>query len=179
MNETEHPIQSPKTLLKAVLAAIILAIAILMLAVLPAEYGIDPTGLGKKMGLTALAPDENNSEVENIVSCEGASEQNDTVEITVPAMSGLEYKFHMQKGTTLAFDWRTDGAALFFDFHGEPQGDKTGYFKSYEEATKSKSTGTQIIPFTGSHGWYWKNESSSPITLVLNTKGEYQVLGRR
>ena len=179
MNEIEHPIQSTKTLLKASFGALVLAIVILVLAVLPAEYGIDPTGVGKSLGLTALAPSEEEIETAGFATCESGKEQNDTVEITVPAKSGLEYKFHMQKGATLAFDWRTDGKGLFFDFHGEPQGDTTGYFKSYEEATKSKSAGTQIIPFTGSHGWYWKNESSSAITLVLNTKGEYQILGRR
>ncbi len=179
MNKTEHPIQSTKTLLIASFGALVLAIVILVLAVLPAEYGIDPTGIGKKLGLTALAPVEDKIETASLAVCESGEEQNDTVEITVPAKSGLEYKFHMQKDAVFVFDWRTDGKALFFDFHGEPQGDTTGYFKSYEETTKSNSAGTQIIPFTGSHGWYWKNESSSSITLVLNTKGEYQVLGRR
>ena len=58
MNEIEHPIQSTKTLLKASFGALVLAIVILVLAVLPAEYGIDPTGVGKSLGLTALAPSE-------------------------------------------------------------------------------------------------------------------------
>jgi hypothetical protein len=42
-------------LLKATLIAALVAAAILVLAVLPAEYGIDPTGMGRRLGLDALA----------------------------------------------------------------------------------------------------------------------------
>jgi len=42
-------------LLQATAAAAIAASVILVAAVLPAEYGIDPTGLGGRLGLLALA----------------------------------------------------------------------------------------------------------------------------
>jgi len=42
-------------LLKATAAAVITAGAILVMAVLPAEYGIDPTGVGSRLGLLALS----------------------------------------------------------------------------------------------------------------------------
>ena len=47
---------STPQLLKATALALAVAGAILLTTVLPAEYGIDPTGIGKALGLTALHP---------------------------------------------------------------------------------------------------------------------------
>jgi hypothetical protein len=46
---------STARLLKATAAAITLAAVVLVAFVLPAEYGIDPTGIGKRLGLDVLA----------------------------------------------------------------------------------------------------------------------------
>lgn len=46
---------SSASLLKATAAAAAIAAVVLVTAVLPAEYGIDPTGLGTRLGLTALS----------------------------------------------------------------------------------------------------------------------------
>jgi len=46
---------SPARLIKSVVISIIIAAALLVTVVMPAEYGIDPTGLGKLMGLTQLS----------------------------------------------------------------------------------------------------------------------------
>ena len=50
-----NPIPSTARLLKATAAALVAAGLILVTAVLPAEYGIDPTGLGGRLGLLTLA----------------------------------------------------------------------------------------------------------------------------
>jgi hypothetical protein len=47
-----HP--SARKLVKATLGAIVVAAIILVTTVLPAEYGIDPTGIGTRLGLDAL-----------------------------------------------------------------------------------------------------------------------------
>jgi hypothetical protein len=180
MNKIEHPIQSLASLVKALIAAVILAAIILITAVLPAEYGIDPTGLGKAMGLTVLAEPAEKPDTLMAGSCdEGASFQEDSVELVVPAHSGIEFKFHIEKGNSLEYSWKTDGASVYFDFHGEPQGDTTGYFKSYKETIADSDKGSKSVPFTGSHGWYWKNESESAVKVYLETKGKYQVIGLR
>jgi hypothetical protein len=46
---------STARLLKATAAAILLAVVVLVAFVLPAEYGIDPTGIGRRLGLDVLA----------------------------------------------------------------------------------------------------------------------------
>ena len=48
---------SSKSLIRATLISVVAAIIILLVAILPAEYGVDPTGLGGAMGLTELNAD--------------------------------------------------------------------------------------------------------------------------
>lgn len=181
------PTASLKSLIFSCIASTILAGFILLIAVLPAEYNIDPTGLGKKLGLTVLSQTEEVNVKPAVLSCpDTVKETNknevknawqDSVMITVPARKGLEYKFHINKGEKLEFVWKTDGSSLYFDFHGEPQGDTTGYFKSFKESTQSESSGTLIAPFTGSHGWYWENKTNSTIMIHLKTRGQYKIKG--
>jgi hypothetical protein len=161
------------------LSAVLLAIFILVAVVGPAEYGIDPTGIGKAMGLTVLAKPTTPLDTKTVVLCPSGAESDwlDTVVITVPAESGLEYKFHVKKNAELAYAWTTNGSKLYFDFHGEPSGDTSGYFKSFREATDNQSSGVLKAPFTGSHGWYWKNKTQSPVQVTLKTKGQYSVKG--
>jgi hypothetical protein len=188
MQDSNPPVQSVKSLTLASISAMFLAGLVLVTAVLPAEYGIDPTGFGGMTGLTSLSSTSKPPSAVAGVCPESqvaisaaqaavAAQWQDTVKIVVPAGEGLEYKFHLLKGAALEYSWTTDGAALYFDFHGEPQGDKTGYFKSYKETTDSQSSGSLSAPFEGSHGWYWENKSSAPVTVVLNTKGAYRILG--
>ena len=192
MNDTNPPVQSLKSLTIASIFATLLAGLILITAILPAEYGIDPTGFGRMTGLTALSTQTTATSQSLTIACPAqntaenlaqngqqppTTQWQDTVKIVVPAGEGLEYKFHLIKGAALEYSWATDGARLYFDFHGEPQGDKTGYFKSYKESTDNQSSGSLSAPFEGSHGWFWENKSSSPVTVVLNTKGSYRILG--
>jgi len=102
----------------------------------------------------------------------------DTVEITVPPKRGVEYKFHINKGEILHYSWSTTNEEkLYYDFHGEPEGAKDDYFESFEEKTESQATGPFEIPFNGVHGWYWKNTTLEPVTVILKTRGAYTIKG--
>ncbi|EJP78449.1 hypothetical protein D7U93_07335 [Stenotrophomonas maltophilia] len=52
---TNQPLPTTGRLLKSTLLAAAIAGALLVTAVLPAEYGLDPIGIGRALGLTALA----------------------------------------------------------------------------------------------------------------------------
>jgi hypothetical protein len=97
--------------------------------------------------------------------------------VTVPAGKGIEYKFQMAQYEKMTYEWITDGEPLYFDLHGEPQGDTTGYFESYAIATLSAMKGSFTSPFAGSHGWYWKNNSDKPVAIQLIVEGQYEVIG--
>lgn len=100
----------------------------------------------------------------------------DSIIVDVPERGEIEYKLQLAKGATLDYAWKTDKGALFFDFHGEPTGDTTGYFKSYKKDTKTNSSGNLMTEFTGTHGWYWKNNNAFPVTVTLQVAGEYKRL---
>ncbi|MBC7452931.1 MAG: hypothetical protein H7335_04355 [Massilia sp.] len=186
-----------KELVRGVLVALTAAGILLLVAVLPAEYGIDPTGAGKALGLTALhktAADATAAPAPNApvpkgstVSAPGearaltiAARQNvayraDTERVTLAPGKGVEVKTHLAKGATLIYSWKTsNGALLDHDFHGEPVNAKNDEFESFiEESDVNQSSGSLIAPFTGLHGWYWKNMTAAPVTVVLHASGFY------
>ena len=172
---TTHVVSS-KTLLKSTIAAVVVALIVFVCFILPAEYNIDPTHIGHKLGLTVLAHhnDEAMSKVEVSITPE---KKQQVIEVTVPAGKGIEYKFQMAQYKKMTYEWLTDGEPLYFDLHGEPQGDTTGYFESYAIATLSQMKGSFTSPFTGSHGWYWKNNSSKAVNIQLIVEGQYEIIG--
>ena len=98
----------------------------------------------------------------------------DIIAVTIPARGEKEFKLLLTKGAKLEYSWSTSGTELFYDFHGEPSEDKTGYFKSFKKSTEGQSSGSLIALFEGTHGWYWKNNTQSAVTVVLKVNGEYQ-----
>ncbi len=179
MQQTDTTVPTVKSLLTATAIAMLLALTILITAILPAEFAIDPTGIGHKLGLIELAQASENQQPQVLSCAKELTAWTDITAITIPAHKGLEYKFHLSKDARFDYAWNSNGPALYFDFHGEPQGDTTGYFKSYQETTGNQANGQLIAPFEGSHGWYWENKSATPVTVMLSTKGDYTVLGLR
>ena len=180
---------SKRDLIRGTAIAAVVAGIILTIAVLPAEYGIDPTGIGKALGLTALhdqgavavtpvptaAAAPVVSTPATIASKQATPYRADTREITLPPGKGLEIKTDLAKGATLIYTWKTkNGEKINHDFHGEPLNAKNDEFESFilEEGV-SESRGSLIAPFTGTHGWYWANKTAAPVTVILHTSGFY------
>ena len=118
-----------------------------------------------------------NSETTQVTVKTEATKQSswkDIITVSIPARGDKEFKLLLAKGAKLEYSWSTNGAVLFYDFHGEPSGDKTGYFKSFKKSTESQSSGSLISMFEGTHGWYWKNNTPSAVTVILKTNGQYQ-----
>ncbi len=210
-------IVAPKReLLRGMLIAAFVGAIVLTVAVLPAEYGIDPTGAGGALGLTKLHTPETAAAPANqsapakpytaaspapapaavqgsTVSAPGEERgmtvssrpavpyRADEMEIILPAGKGLEVKTHLAKGATLIYAWKTSNAEkLNHDFHGEPVNAKEDEFESFIlEDGVSESKGTLIAPFTGVHGWYWKNTTEKPVKGVLKASGFYTEIFRK
>jgi len=184
------PVAPKKELLRGTLIAALLAGVLLAVAVLPAEYGIDPTGAGKALGLTTLrtasvpaaaakpgstvaAPGE--VRALTIAARQSGVYRTDVREVTLPPGRGLEVKTRLAKGATLIFSWKTENGELVnHDFHGEPVNARQDEFESFiDEKAVSQSSGTLIAPFTGVHGWYWKNTTAVPVKITLQASGFY------
>ncbi|WP_440876100.1 hypothetical protein [Thalassotalea sp. PLHSN55] len=165
--------QSSTSIIKASIIALVIALTTLVLFILPAEYNVDPTGMGEKLGLTVFNQPAENNQVES----QSSDGQQDSVIVTVPAGKGIEYKLAMAQYEKVNYEWMTDGGPLYVDLHGEPKGDTTGYFESYTIATAEQMKGSFTAPFEGSHGWYWKNESDKEMQVQVIFSGEYTIEG--
>ena len=168
--------QSKTSLLNSVLLSMVIAVSILITVVLPAEFGIDHTGIGSILGLDAL---NNPNESTAIINRSGEGDlefRQDEVDVLIPANSGLEYKFFLEIHSNINYEW-SSSSPLYFDMHGEPEGDTTGYFESYGASTTNGMKGSVTVPFAGSHGWYWRNDTDENISISLKTLGNYNVIG--
>jgi hypothetical protein len=196
-----QPLPTLPQLAKATAIALAAAGAILVTAVLPAEYGIDPTGIGKAMGLTALsAPSSGTASlllpsataatlpantaagspvVPGSASAVAKSEvpfRSDEMSLTLQPNEGAEIKASMRKGEQFVFTWVVDGGKVNFDMHGEKPnaGDEfTSYWKAMEQTS---AQGTFVAPFDGSHGWYWRNLADKPVTVKVKVSGFHEKL---
>ena len=166
------------SLLRTSILASLLAGVIIVLFILPAEYNLDPTGLGEKMGLTALAQETQNSAVSSTSDTDSGTQQSSgqqLIPLSLAAGEDREFKVLMQQYDKLNYEWVAYGAPVYVDLHGEPAGDTTGYFESYTVATADNMKGSFTAPFAGTHGWYFNNTSSSPIEIRLALRGQYQL----
>ncbi len=165
-------------LIRASLGAVLVAALLGVTVVLPAEEGIDPTGVGGWLGLTQIGELKNPDEVAP-AKPEAAPEyafRSDELTVTLGPREGLEVKASMRAGDELVYAWQTDGGAVFFDFHGEPKGAAKDVFTSHEKGQATDFEGAFEAPFEGVHGWYWKNLRSQPTTVTLKTSGVYRDL---
>ncbi|MFT4937034.1 MAG: hypothetical protein ACI88A_000043 [Paraglaciecola sp.] len=167
---------STKTLIKSSIAALLIAAIVFVTIILPAEYNIDPSNIGNALGLTVLSQSANDP-APTTKNTAATKQGQHVIEVSVPAGKGIEYKFYMIQHEKMTYEWITDGESIYFDLHGEPEGDTTGYFESYAIATLNEMKGSFTAPFTGSHGWYWKNSSDQPIAIQLMVEGQYKVIG--
>jgi hypothetical protein len=189
---------SSGTLLKATAIAALIAGVVLTLFVLPAEYGLDPTGIGTRLGLTPmsefpeidsseiLAPSEEISAAPDIPSAPGAvldpvwksdrPFREDEMSLTLQPNEGAEIKALMKVGERMMFTWVADGG-VNFDMHGEALGasddDYTSYWKGRDETS---GHGAFQAPFAGTHGWFWRNRGTVPVTVRVKTSGYYEKL---
>ncbi|WLQ16022.1 hypothetical protein O5O45_08855 [Hahella aquimaris] len=188
-NRAESP--SSKTLFKATAIAMVVGAGLLVTTVLPAEYGIDPTGVGGYLGLTqlnAIAPQETAEPAEdpmisdaqlasllNPVWRSDAPLRDDTLTITLGPNEGAEIKAQMQEGDRFMFKWEAQGP-VSFDMHGERPNAGDEFTSYWTGRNKTNANGAFQAPFQGSHGWYWHNGGAHPVTVTVTTTGFYEKL---
>jgi hypothetical protein len=189
-----HSLPTLAQLGKATGAAFAAAAAILVVAVLPAEYGIDPLGAGKLLGLSKLNGGEAKP-ADVLPAAAGAGPaagagaapvvrsavplRTDEMAVTLQPGEGAEVKALMRKGGQFVFSWATDGAPVKADMHGEPENARPGQFTTYwKEAQQAGAQGEFTAGFDGIHGWFWRNKGDKPVTITVRVTGFHQKLYR-
>lgn len=191
---------STERLIKSTVTAVLVAIVILFVAILPAEYGIDPTGIGKVLGLSkmgeikvSLAQEAAAAHIAETIDLNSpvvpqtqpltaaappvaekveASVSSDEMKVTLVPGEGTEIKVVMAKGSKVDYTWWTDAGRANFDVHGDSKKLKINYH-SYSKGSTERSEGVIEAAFEGSHGWFWRNRTSKAMTITLRTSGEY------
>lgn len=202
MHNTDFPdradLPSAGQLLRSTALAALVAAGLLITTVLPAEYGIDPTGVGSLLGLTEMGKIKTSLAVEaqapraEVVAAAPAPasaaleviEQADptrqhTVTIRLEPGQAAEIKLSMRKDARVRYDWRAAGGAVNYDTHGDPTGAPKDFYHGYGKArNKTGDSGVLQAAFDGIHGWYWRNRSPAEVTITLKTDGEYGMIER-
>jgi len=185
-NQTVQTVEARQRLAVAAGAALLGAGLILVMFILPAEYGVDPLGTGARVGLLDLGvvgqqvealstSATNGGAATTIVVPQDRAFKQETVEFKVGPREGMEYKYRLDKGEALLYSWKTTGL-VNYEFHAEPDGAPRGYAQTYEKVErKSEASGTLTAPFPGIHGWYWENTTDQEITVTLSTAGYYNL----
>jgi hypothetical protein len=167
-------------------AALLAAGVILVVAVLPAEFGVDPLGIGKRLGLTAMNDVQQNLQAFQssrakdtggvvTITAQDRPYQHETVDFTLAPHDSVEYKYRLDKGEALLYSWKATGP-VNYELHAEPDGAPQGYAESFEKHdARDAAAGTLTAPFAGIHGWYWENPSGAPVTVTLSAAGFYNM----
>ena len=176
---------SKRTLLKATVAAFAVAAVLLVAVVLPAEYGVDPTGVGTALGLTAIA----SPALAPVPALQGGTlaptalgpidlypgqYKFDARAIVLGPYEYVEFKYQLAEGATMLFSWSADGDVMH-DFHGDREGAASDAAQSFDAAPRRQADGSFTAPFSGIHGWYWENLGGTPVTVTLHTAGFYTI----
>lgn len=205
MIDTNAPVELPSsgTLLRSTLIALATAAFLLVTVVLPAEYAIDPTGVGRVLGLTQMGEIKMSlaAEVEaaeaveaalvELRDAQGAVEEDssevvrgddttsavrsDVITLTLSPNEGKEVKLEMEAGAVVTYAWSVEGGVVNYDTHGDPWGAPREFYHGYGKGTSVPGhEGELIAAFDGLHGWFWRNRTGETVTVTLRTEGAYQ-----
>jgi len=173
----------------------------LVVFVLPAEYGIDPTGAGAALGLTQLSEGgkENiylkrgQARTNVLFPLDAAAQPDEATLRTTLTQKGVAFptgatvqsdRFQLEllpyEGIELKYVL-DQGAPMVFswhatapvnvDMHSHPFAGGTEATESFVIEDLPAQTAVYVAPFNGIHGWYWQNRTMQPVTLTLDATG--------
>lgn len=188
-------------LLRSTLLAAVVATVLLIVVILPAEYAVDPTGIGRNLGLTQMGEIKRQLAAENaqLATNESAAElmpdvtvvvpaelkpiaieqtiveptiiREDTTVITLKPGEATEIKLIMVKDATVNYQWTVAGGVVNFDTHADNE--SIDYHGYGKGKSVSSDQGVIKAAFDGHHGWFWRNRDKNEVTVSLTTKGTY------
>lgn len=194
---------SSKQLVRSTILAAISAVVLLVAVVLPAEYGIDPTGIGRVLRMTEMG------DIKQQLAAEAAADTAAAAPVApaqtagttlgvssanaaqpAPAMVAAAPKVVWRdempvtltpgEGTEIKLKM-AEGAKVQYSWvveggavNFDTHGDAPGKSISYEKGRGVASDeGVLEAAFTGNHGWYWRNRGEANVKVVLRTRGDY------
>lgn len=178
------------------------AVVIAVTVYLPAEYGIDPTGIGRVTGLTEmgeikvqlaaeaeadrLLDEQRNQDLSSSIldsvfglvigmahAQEAPEAWKDTVTFRLEPGDTAEVKMTMEGGGVVEYAWTAEGGRVNFDLHAHSGGESVDYERG---SGATEGEGRIEAPFAGDHGWFWRNRDSTPIDMTIQVRGDYSAI---
>ncbi len=205
-NPAPADLPSPRQLVRSTVIALVVAGLLLVTVVMPAEYGVDPTGVGRVLGLKEMgeikmqlareaavadsveratgipaagASAPVSSSAAPVPDTSAAPAKSDEITVTLAPNEGKEVKLAMRKDARVDFLWKTDRGVVNYDTHADRTAPPAIKYHGYEkgQATPADS-GVLVAAFDGMHGWFWRNRTREVVTVTLRTRGDYTELKR-
>ncbi len=201
MNDSPKP-ESNKRLIASIAVAATAGVLLLVTIVLPAEYGVDPLGVGGLLGLNAMNAEPTRTiEITDIIGGneeliaveipdfgepvplpnpaihqdETTPPQTLTLTISIGPEQETEIKTVLGEGKMILYSWEVDRGDIYSDFHGHSPELGTDFWVRYEEHQEGAGNdGSLVAPFEGEHGWYWLNYNEYPVEVTLTVNGYFQ-----
>lgn len=193
---------SSKQLLRSTVLAAVSALVLLFGVVLPAEYGIDPTGVGRVLRMTemgnvkqqlaaeaaadaaaSVAPIQAAATTPGISSAMAAQP---SAPVPAPAAPKVVWRDEMPvtltpgEGTEIKLKMAKGAKTQYSwvveggEVNFDTHGDAPGESISYEKGRGvAADEGVLEAAFTGNHGWFWRNRGKADVKLILRTRGDY------
>ncbi|WP_370156454.1 transmembrane anchor protein [Ferrovibrio sp.] len=198
---TRAELPSSRQLIRSTIIAILAAAAILVTIVLPAEYGIDPTGIGRALSLAEMgeikqqlareAEDDRRRDQQILLDRRSSlgsavaslfissaraqiAARTEEMSVTLKPGQGAEIKLVMKKDAKASYSWSSTGN-VNYDLHAEGGGKTTSYKKGRNE---TKDEGSFTAAFDGDHGWFWRNRTSADVTVTVKATGDFSGMKR-
>ncbi|SFD33933.1 hypothetical protein [Collimonas sp. OK412] len=174
---------------KATGIAIIAAAATLVAFVLPAEYGIDITGIGKLLQIKKLGADSAEAPLSpappatasagapgvTLVKSQMPFNESE-MSLTLQPNQGGEIKALMRQGEHFVYTWSAEGGKVTVDMHGERPNAGKEFTRYWKDKQQAGDQGSFVAPFDGIHGWFWRNHSDKPVTIKVKVSGFFEKL---
>ncbi|MBW0152440.1 MAG: transmembrane anchor protein [Phenylobacterium sp.] len=197
-----------RQLLRSTVFAVGVAAALLVTVILPAEFAVDPTGIGRLLQLTdmgtvkmamareaeqeALAEAAAAPALAQAPSGPGAATvlapvQTGATADGAPASKAEEMTLTLAPGQGLEIKAKmSKGASVTYiwitdgpKLNFDAHGDGAGIsYHGYGKGSESRSEGVLTAAFDGSHGWFWRNRAGTPVTITLRVTGDFDGLKR-
>lgn len=166
---TVNELPSTRKLVRSTVIALLTAVGLLVTVVMPSEYAVDPTGVGRALGLTQMgelkiilaqealadaappqpaapAPALQVAQVQPVakpiaqpVATTTPALKTNLMSVTLKPGEGTEIKLEVLKNKTVSYEWTAVGGPVNYDTHGEPYNGEKGYFHSYNKGKQVKS----------------------------------------
>ncbi|HIG60165.1 MAG TPA: hypothetical protein EYQ22_04665 [Gammaproteobacteria bacterium] len=170
--------------------AALVAITLLLTIILPAEFDIDPTGVGSVLGISGLS---HQAVVEGVNSETGENAIGGPsplhihhqpplkfvdVDLVLEPYGQGEFKLKMQANAELSYLWHSGTDLVYADLHGHTlvmgdEGEEEIVVRYLETQEGTGESGQFHTPFGGDHGWYFLNLETRPINIRVQISGNF------